>query len=399
MTAPLASIIIPVGPAHRDQVRTAVASCRWQTYPNWEAIVVNDAGERLRSVGDDRVRVIDAPAPRPGKRRSSVARNAGLDVARGTFTIYLDADDYLLPTAIETFVRGHATHDAAYSYGHHYAVGASGDYALYRPPEYCRLPRAEMPAYSVLSDRQRLSMQLCNLHPITAFAPTWCLRDVGGVDEDAPGFEDWTVWLRMAIAGWCGERIWGPTFVYRAHTGIQHHEDAAGGRALMDAVTKPYRNKDGDIDMAGCGCGGGAAEAKNRARQVAATLGAPPMNDQGNVILEYIGRGQGTQSFRHPASRREYRAGAHPAKRYIQVPPEDAPYLLGLGFFRQQIPPAKFVPPPVADETQALRPDADAAAVKPRPDAPAPEPEPEPVIEETTRAKRARPRRVYEEAA
>src|SRR6266545_4530890 len=166
MTAPIASIIIPVGPGHERLVGTAIASCRWQSLPDWEAIVVDDSGGMVSAVWDDRVRVIRAPSPRPGKRRASVARNAGLAVAQGTFSIYLDADDYLLPTAIETFVRGHAQHEAAYSYGHHYAVGSSGDYAQYRPPEYSRAKRAEMPSYSALKDRQWMSMQTCNLHPI-----------------------------------------------------------------------------------------------------------------------------------------------------------------------------------------------------------------------------------------
>ena len=99
--------------------------------------------------------------------------------------------------------------------------------------------------------------------------------------------------------------------------------------------------------MAGCGCGGGAAVAKDMARTLAATFGSDSMTDNGSVMLEYIGPGQGKQSFRHPVSRREYRAGGSAYNRYIIVPPEDVDYLINeLRLFRRQAAPAPFVPPP-----------------------------------------------------
>lgn len=354
MNTPLVSIVIPVGPDHAAHVSTAVASCRWQTLPDWEALVVNDTGRPLASRGDDRVTVIDAPAT-TGKRRASVARNAGIAAARGTFTVFLDADDYLLPSAITTFVRGHARHEKAYSFSHHYGVNRFGEWAQYRPPDYNRELQAGPHAHSTGGPNPVPTMQGCNLHPITAFVPTWCLREVGGFDEDAPAFEDWTIWLRLAMAGWCGARIFGPTFVYRRDEGVLHLADMRGGQATMDAVTAPYRDRTGVIPMAGCGCGGGAKAAKDMAQQLAQTFGVDVASDTGLVTLEFTGTQQGKQNFRHPASRREYRAGASPASRYIQVPPEDVPYLTGLGFFARVAPLAPFVPPPsvVAPETVA----------------------------------------------
>lgn len=330
-----ASIIIPVAAAHAHHVATAIASCRWQTLADWEAIVVNDTGRPLQSKGDDRITVIDAPG-REGNR-AAIARNAGIEVARGTFTIFLDADDYLLPSAIETFTRGHARHAAAYSYAHHYGMNRAGLWAQYRPPEY---------------DREALAR--FNLHPITAFVPTTCLRDVGGFDEAAPGLEDWTVWLRLAIAGHCGERVYGPTFVYRRDEGVNHVSDIAGGQALMDAVIAPYRDKTGAIPMAGCGCGGRAATAKETAQRLAQSLSGPAGTDDGMVMLEYIGAGEGKQSFRHPVSRREYRAGRGAAARYVQAPPEDVDYLVNqLRMFARVPAPAAFVAPPQAEVVQA----------------------------------------------
>lgn len=345
----LASVIIPVGPQHRKEASQAVASVLWQTYTGVEAVVVNDTGLPIVSAPHPRVRIIDAPKS-INKRRSSVARNAGLAVAKGVFTIFLDADDYLLPSAIQTFVRGHALHDAAYSYGHHYAVNRKGEWAMYRPPEYNREPRAGPMSHSTAGPDPQPTIQGCNLHPISAFVPTWCLREIGGFDEDAVGFEDWTPWIKLAKAGWCGQRIYGATFVYRHDLGHLHIPDAKGGQKLMDAVTAPYRNKQGDMDMAGCGCGGGAKTAKDMARALAQTFGGAELTDTGMVMLEYTGVGSGKQTFRVPHTGHIYQVSARPSHRYTPAPPEDVDYLLGLGFFRRQIAPAPFVPPPIIDD-------------------------------------------------
>ena len=360
-----ASVIIPVGPDHATVAAQAIKSVLWQTYTNIEAIVVNDTGKPMHGTVNPRVTVIDSPSS-TGKRRASVARNAGLAIARGAFVIFLDADDYLLPKAIETFTRGHAMHDAAYSYGHHFGLNRHGVWAQYRPPEYNREKRSSPASHSTAGPSPVPTLQGCNLHPITAFVPRAAMVEVGGFDEDAPGFEDWTPWIRLAQAGYCGQRIFGPVFVYRHDLGRLHVEDTRQHvQQLMDAVTAPYRNAKGDMDM-GCGCGSNknAAEAKEMARQLAATFGGDMLLDNGMTMLEYTGRGSGKQPFRHPVSQRVYEAGARPINRYITVPPEDVDYLLSLGFFRRQVPPAPFVPPPVLDEIEAIEPVPQAQTIK-----------------------------------
>jgi len=348
VTQPFVSIIIPVASAHRRHLRTSLASVRWQTVPDWQAVICNDTGAPINVQGDDRIIVADVPQGHT-KRRASVARNAGIERATGMFTIFLDADDYLLPGAIETFVRGHVRHDKAYSYAEHYGLQPSGEWAQYRPPDYNREPRASALSHSTKGPGPVPTMQGCNLHPITAFVPTACIKDVGGFDEDAPGFEDWTIWLRLAMAGHCGERIYGPVFVYRRLEGLSSEKDARGGQALMDRVTAPYRDRTGDIPMAGCGCGGGAKAAKDMARQLVQTFGSNLMADEGLVTLEYIGRGDGKQMFRTPAGR-EVRAGRHAANRYVRVDADDVPYLVNqLNLFQRVPPAAPFVPPPETD--------------------------------------------------
>lgn len=329
--APLVSIVIPTGPAHAEHVTTALASCLWQTFTGWEAVIANDTGGPLHLDNDPRIRVVDVPAKEG--RRSSIARNAGFQAARGAFIVPLDSDDYLLPGALERLIRGHATHDACYTYGWHYGLNRAGAWGLFRSPEY---------------DREKL--KTFNLHPITALIPTVAVQAVGGCDEGTPGLEDWTLWMRLAQAGCCGKQIYGPTFVYRRDEGVNHIADVDGGLELMDAVRDRFRNESGEITFMGCGCGGKAAEAKALARQVAGTLGREVMAKSGVTILEYTGPGKGAQYFGGPGrtpSGQRYRAGGGPAVRYIEVREEqDLPYLKELGIFQEVPPPAAFVPPP-----------------------------------------------------
>jgi hypothetical protein len=165
-----------------------------------------------------------------------------------------------------------------------------------------------------------------NIHTITALIPTDAVRLVGGFDEQAPGWEDWTLYLRLAMAGQCGHYVRGPIFVYRDHLSINHFDDVAAGRALMDRVTAPYRTERGDIPMSKC-CG---APSSPRAAALAAVapLGAPIPTDAGMVTLEYVGPSSGTFIAKVPGTGRQYRIGRNATVRYVIVPPEDVDFLM-----------------------------------------------------------------------
>lgn len=305
---PFVSIIIPCGGSHYQFVGVAVASCLWQTFQNLEVIVVDDGPIELPRYTDPRVRVIKSPnygKAQPVGNRPAVARNAGLAVARGEFVIFLDADDYLLRAAVELLLRGHASHDQAYTYSSHYA-GTRHQ----RPPDYDQAKYATF-----------------NLHPITALLRREHVMAVGGFDEEAPGWEDWTLYLRMAIAGYCGKYYRGPIFVYRVENSIVHHADVAGGQALMDRVIERYKDEKGVITMGCCVSNSN----KPIVKAAVVTLGEIPTMD-GMQTLEYIGPQKGSFIIKHPTSGRVYRTGGSSTARYITVPPEDVAYLLQLPF-------------------------------------------------------------------
>jgi len=100
---PLVSIITPAYNAERF-VADTVASVRSQTYPHWEMIIVDDCsrdGTRdvVRDLARDDERVTWAQLPTnsgPGP-----ARNKALDLARGRYLAFRDADDLWDPEKLE----------------------------------------------------------------------------------------------------------------------------------------------------------------------------------------------------------------------------------------------------------------------------------------------------------
>jgi glycosyltransferase involved in cell wall biosynthesis len=112
----LVSILIPCFNAER-WVAEAIESALRQTWAEKEIIVVDDGSQdgsldAIESFGD-RIRWETGP-----NRGGNIARNRLLDLARGEWLQYLDADDYLLPLKIERqvcFLRDHPTCDVVYS--------------------------------------------------------------------------------------------------------------------------------------------------------------------------------------------------------------------------------------------------------------------------------------------
>lgn len=85
----------------------AIDSLAAQTLADWEAIIVEDASaddtlDMARSLAerDDRVRVV----PLKRNSRQSVARNRGIEEARGEWVAVLDADDAFTPDRLATLV-------------------------------------------------------------------------------------------------------------------------------------------------------------------------------------------------------------------------------------------------------------------------------------------------------
>jgi hypothetical protein len=108
LDSPLVSVIVPIyGVA--DYLAECIASLTTQTYEDIDLILVNDGSpdncgaicERF-AAEDNRIRVVQQP-----NRGQSSARNAGLDIARGTLIGFVDGDDIAAPALYENLVAIH----------------------------------------------------------------------------------------------------------------------------------------------------------------------------------------------------------------------------------------------------------------------------------------------------
>ncbi|MCM1078825.1 MAG: glycosyltransferase family 2 protein [Bacteroidales bacterium] len=104
MSKPTISIIIPLYNKEAT-VERSVMSVLNQSYKDIELIIVDDGStdnslDIVRKINDDRMSVYCQPNGGPG-----VARNTGVRNAHGDWIVFLDADDALLPDALEHFVN------------------------------------------------------------------------------------------------------------------------------------------------------------------------------------------------------------------------------------------------------------------------------------------------------
>lgn len=110
---PLVSIIVPVYNC-AEYIQQCLDSVLAQTYETWELICVeHDSVDdslailRQNEADDERIRVLVRDGIGPGK-----ARNIGIDIARGEFISFLDADDFMDEHLLEIVMKQATEKDA-----------------------------------------------------------------------------------------------------------------------------------------------------------------------------------------------------------------------------------------------------------------------------------------------
>lgn len=332
---PAVSIIIPVGPGHARYLIDALDSVQAQTIRDWECIVVNDTGypalEGLTSVAPW-ARVVSTGLE--GKQGAGAARNAGLAAARAPLVTFLDADDMLVPRALELMLEAYASSDGRYVYSDWLSLEKDGQwdgpYGVHASPEY--------DPQLWLSGMQ---------HPVTILAATDDIRAIGGFDEQIPAWEDWDLMIKQAIAGHEGVRVAVPLLIYRLHTGQRRLASKKAEEKLYKTLHDRYAGYiSGELPMGTC-CGGNVGATFAAQNALAALMpdvfgngdeAAPLPAQPQKVRLEYVGDQLGATTWICP-SKRQYRAGREQGARFLDVEPEDAEHLLkfDLSFARARL--------------------------------------------------------------
>lgn len=97
MAAPFFSVIVPTH-LRPGLLRRSLGSLRAQAFQDFEVIVVDDAGGGdTAQVAAELLRPADTFLRRGGRPGPATSRNAGLDLARGEWVVFLDDDDAFAP--------------------------------------------------------------------------------------------------------------------------------------------------------------------------------------------------------------------------------------------------------------------------------------------------------------
>lgn len=190
MTSLSVSIIIPAYNAAKTIAET-LESVRAQALPDWEAIVINDGSSDATAAiatsfaaQDARIRVVSQP-----QMGASVARNTGIDLAQYDWLLFLDADDWILPTYLERLTAILASDpklDAAQC-GY---VSMTSEREPYGPE--CRCTSSNL--FAKFAQDCALAIHACIVRKTLVQA-------VGGFDPALLTCEDWDLWQRIARTG------------------------------------------------------------------------------------------------------------------------------------------------------------------------------------------------------
>lgn len=214
--SPEVSVIIPVGKGHENHAIRAVDSVSGQTFWNWECIVINDTGREL-SLPQTWATVIGTS----GAKGSGYARNLGTRFARGTYVVYLDADDKLEPDYIEkTLILAKAT--SRYVYTDWY--------------------RADRTVHKAENYRQSDILNMIGIHAVTMLIKRDTVLELGGFDESLTAWEDADLIMRLAIEGYCGQHLPEALFEYDYESGFRREFGVTNKDALLDVI----KSKHGD---------------------------------------------------------------------------------------------------------------------------------------------------------
>jgi glycosyltransferase involved in cell wall biosynthesis len=183
--AALVSVIIPCfNQAHF--LGEAITSVLAQTYPHFELIVVDDGSTDKTSevaTAYPGVRCI-----RQENQGLAAARNTALCASHGAYLVFLDADDRLLPQALEAGVRHVQTvPDCAFVAGHFRYINSDGS----QSKEDAQKSVAPDPYLAFLQGNY-IAMHATVMYRRVA------LEAVGGFDPSLAACEDYDMYLRLA---------------------------------------------------------------------------------------------------------------------------------------------------------------------------------------------------------
>ena len=184
---PKVSIIIPAYNAESTIIFT-INSVQKQTYTDFEAIVIDDGStdrtaKIVREIIDARIKLFCYK-----NEGLPVARNRGVDLAKGEYIAFLDADDLWTPDKLEQQLAAlEADPEAGVVYSQTCCIDRQGNFLYNCEPVYFQgNVLKELLLTNFLHNGSNLLIR------------REAIETVGGFDRDLNSCEDWDYYLRLA---------------------------------------------------------------------------------------------------------------------------------------------------------------------------------------------------------
>jgi glycosyltransferase involved in cell wall biosynthesis len=180
------SVVIPTfNRAHK--IARAVASVLYQTFADYEILVVDDGSEDATAQAlapfRSRVRCITHSK----NLGVSGARNTGIQASRSPLIAFLDSDDYWLPDKLQAQISFFSDHPEA-------VACQTEELWIRRGVRVNPMKKHFKPSGDVFE----ASLKLCVVSPSAVVVKRSLLEEVGLFNEHFPVCEDYDLWLRIS---------------------------------------------------------------------------------------------------------------------------------------------------------------------------------------------------------
>jgi hypothetical protein len=238
--SPTTSIVIPTH-NRGALLEDAVASALEHGGASSELIVVDDRStdgsvEALTHFGDA-LRVV-----RGSFGNAAAARNAGAAATSGTYLAFLDSDDLMLPAKTACLVDAlEADRGAALAHGTMEVIDATGSPL----PVQTREQQAAFAEGARRGTSYGALAEFCAMFTSATLIRRTAFVEVGGYDETLAAYEDWDLYLRLALSWrlvysdclaaryrmWPGNVPWGSTARWTIAVAEKHLNHPPPGKA------------------------------------------------------------------------------------------------------------------------------------------------------------------------
>jgi len=314
---PMVSVIIPVSKNHTNLVIDAIDSVEGQSMRNWELIVVFDSNEELNRESFPFAKFLHTG----GGKGAGAARNLGAKHATADLLLFLDADDWLRPTALETMVTAYLAggeNEIIYS---DYAGRAYIDNAEANKLSAAnRLIGMSQTGEAIIKhsayDYDCFNAQRKPILNNRGEFYIWCLvsslvpkkwhNEIGGFDENMESWEDWDYWIRFAKAGKCFTRIGEPLVDYRFYTGTRREDGGQLHQQLVQYMRTKYERME-NVPCGGCSKNRQQPQIMQQPEAMSRSMAQPPQQPASTMVRVKLNDGNiGDHPIRGMATKEFY---------------------------------------------------------------------------------------------